>query len=105
MDKRCGLGLGSVPNRGIASETCGRVSATRLRNTVSERRIVTPAIKHMVNTPTDVDIVYQLSNFRIDRNFNIVMCRSLSANVMDDDNVDMISTPVNTYRLTYLSGV
>lgn len=62
MDERCGLGLGSVPNRGIASETCGRVSATRLRNTVSERRIVTPAIKHMVNTPTDVDTVTNTKN-------------------------------------------
>lgn len=53
MDERCGLGLGSVPNRGIASETCGRVSATRLRNTVSDSRIVTPEIKYTVNTPTD----------------------------------------------------
>lgn len=53
--KRSGLGVDSVPNRGIASETCGRVSATRLRNTVSDRRIVTPAIKHNVNTPTSPD--------------------------------------------------
>lgn len=50
--KRHGSGVGSVPNRGIASETCGRVSATRLRNTVSDRRIVTPVIKHIVNVPT-----------------------------------------------------
>lgn len=32
----------SLPNKGIASDTCGRVSATKLRNTVSDRRIVTP---------------------------------------------------------------
>jgi hypothetical protein len=32
----------SLPNKGIASDTCGNVSATKLRNTVSERRIVTP---------------------------------------------------------------
>ena len=32
-----------VPRRGIASETCGRVSVTILWKTVSERRIVTPA--------------------------------------------------------------
>lgn len=31
-----------VPNRGIASETWGRVSATRFRNTVSDSKIVTP---------------------------------------------------------------
>lgn len=33
----------ALPNKGIASDTWGNVSATRLRNTVSERRIVTPA--------------------------------------------------------------
>lgn len=48
-----GRGVDSVPNKGIASETCGRVSATRLRNTVSERRIVTPAIKDNVNNPNE----------------------------------------------------
>lgn len=32
----------SLPNNGIASDTCGNVSATKLRNTVSDRRIVTP---------------------------------------------------------------
>lgn len=32
----------SLPNKGIASDTCGKVSATKLRNTVSDRRIVTP---------------------------------------------------------------
>lgn len=32
----------SLPNKGIASDTWGNVSATRLRNTVSDRRIVTP---------------------------------------------------------------
>lgn len=31
-----------VPNKGIASETCGRVSATRFRNTVSDSKMVTP---------------------------------------------------------------
>lgn len=31
-----------VPNRGIASETWGRVSATRFRNTVSDSKMVTP---------------------------------------------------------------
>lgn len=31
-----------VPNRGIASETWGRVSATRFRNTVSDNKMVTP---------------------------------------------------------------
>lgn len=31
-----------VPNTGIASDTCGRVSATKLWNTVNESRIVTP---------------------------------------------------------------
>lgn len=41
--------LDRVPNRGIASETCGRVSATRFRNTVSDRSIVTPGTKNMVN--------------------------------------------------------
>lgn len=51
-EERSGPGVGSVPNRGIASDTCGRVSATRLRNTVSDRRIVTPVIKHKVNAPT-----------------------------------------------------
>ena len=33
-----------LPNKGIASDTCGNVSATKLRKTVSERRIVTPEI-------------------------------------------------------------
>lgn len=32
----------SLPNNGIASDTCGNVSATKLRNTVSDSRIVTP---------------------------------------------------------------
>lgn len=67
MELKLRIGLGSVPNRGIASETCGRVSATRLRNTVSESRIVTPAIKHNVNTPTELPVAHanhrtQLSN-------------------------------------------
>lgn len=31
-----------VPNKGIASETWGRVSATRFRNTVSDSKMVTP---------------------------------------------------------------
>jgi len=35
----------SLPNKGIASDTWGNVSATRLRNTVSDRRIVTPETK------------------------------------------------------------
>jgi hypothetical protein len=34
--------IASLPNSGIASDTCGNVSATKLRNTVSDRRIVTP---------------------------------------------------------------
>lgn len=51
MGKEILAGLGCVPNKGIASETCGRVSATKFRNTVSERRIVTPAIKDTVNAP------------------------------------------------------
>lgn len=38
---RCGFGL--VPISGTASEVVGIDSATRLRNTVNERRIVTPA--------------------------------------------------------------
>lgn len=32
----------SLPNRGMASETWGRVSATRFRNTVNESKMVTP---------------------------------------------------------------
>ena len=32
-----------VPRRGIASDTLGRVSVTMLWNTVSDRRMVTPA--------------------------------------------------------------
>lgn len=40
-----GLAMDSVPNKGIASETCGRVSATKLRKTVSDSRIVTPVTK------------------------------------------------------------
>lgn len=31
-----------LPNSGMASLTCGSVSATRFKNTVSDRRIVTP---------------------------------------------------------------
>ncbi|KYN17441.1 hypothetical protein ALC57_10233, partial [Trachymyrmex cornetzi] len=31
-----------VPNKGIASETWGKVSATRFRNTVSDSKMVTP---------------------------------------------------------------
>ena len=31
-----------VPSRGMASDTCGRVSVTMLWKTVSERRMVTP---------------------------------------------------------------
>lgn len=85
MDERCGLGLGSVPNRGIASETCGRVSATRLRNTVSERRIVTPAIKHMVNTPTDVDTVIN-TRHSISFNRSHKPSKFLTI-VMDDDDI------------------
>lgn len=38
----------SLPNKGIASDTCGNVSATKLRNTVSDRRIVTPRKIHKV---------------------------------------------------------
>lgn len=34
--------VNQVPNKGIASETCGRVSATRFRNTVSDSKMVTP---------------------------------------------------------------
>ena len=34
----------SLPNTGIASDTCGSVSATRLWNTVRESRMVTPEI-------------------------------------------------------------
>lgn len=33
-----------LPKRGIASETCGRVSATKFKNTVRDSRIVTPKI-------------------------------------------------------------
>lgn len=38
-----------VPNKGIASETWGRVSATRFRNTVSDSKMVTPetAVAHL----------------------------------------------------------
>lgn len=32
----------TLPKRGIASETCGSVSATKFKNTVRDRRIVTP---------------------------------------------------------------
>ena len=35
---------GSLPNTGIASDTCGSVSATRLWNTVRDSRMVTPEI-------------------------------------------------------------
>lgn len=31
-----------VPSKGIASETCGSVSATKFRNTVSDSKMVTP---------------------------------------------------------------
>ena len=34
-----------IPNSGIASDTAGKVSATWLRNTVSDRRIVTSGRK------------------------------------------------------------
>lgn len=46
-DKIFGVDL-SLPNKGIASDTCGNVSATKLRNTVSDRRIVTPRKIHKV---------------------------------------------------------
>ena len=39
-----------VPRRGIASETCGRVSVTILWKTVKERRIVTPENRAKLST-------------------------------------------------------
>lgn len=33
----------ALPKSGMASETWGRVSATKLRNTVNESKMVTPA--------------------------------------------------------------
>lgn len=48
----------SIPSKGIASDTWGKVSATKFRNTVSDSKIVTPAT---------VDILFLqilFSNFR-----------------------------------------
>lgn len=42
-----------VPNRGMASDTWGKVSATRFRNTVNESKMVTPATEHSLNTASD----------------------------------------------------
>jgi hypothetical protein len=42
--KACHTGL---PNKGTASDVAGIVSATMFRNTVRERRIVTPARRNM----------------------------------------------------------
>lgn len=39
-----------VPNRGMASDTWGKVSATRFRNTVNESKMVTPVTEHILNT-------------------------------------------------------
>lgn len=39
-----------VPNRGMASDTWGKVSATRFRNTVNDSKMVTPATEHSLNT-------------------------------------------------------
>ena len=36
-----------VPRRGIASDTCGRVSCTKFCKTVSESRMVTPGKQHI----------------------------------------------------------
>lgn len=38
-----------VPNRGMASDTWGKVSATRFRNTVNESKMVTPVTEHSLN--------------------------------------------------------
>lgn len=45
-----------VPNRGMASDTWGKVSATRFRNTVNESKMVTPATEHSLNTAISVEI-------------------------------------------------
>lgn len=37
-----------VPSKGIASDTWGKVSATKLRNTVNDSKMVTPATKHVL---------------------------------------------------------
>lgn len=42
-----------IPNRGMASDTWGKVSATRFRNTVNESKMVTPATEHSLNTASD----------------------------------------------------
>lgn len=43
------MNLCLLPRRGIASETCGSVSATKFKNTVRDRRIVTPEIRNRRN--------------------------------------------------------
>lgn len=42
-----GIGLFVVPSKGIASETCGSVSATKFRNTVSDSKMVTPVTTNL----------------------------------------------------------
>jgi hypothetical protein len=37
----------------MASDTWGKVSATRFRNTVNESKMVTPATEHSLNRATD----------------------------------------------------
>lgn len=39
-----------VPSKGIASDTWGKVSATKFRNTVSESNIVTPVTMRHKNS-------------------------------------------------------
>lgn len=38
-----------VPNKGMASDTWGKVSATRFRNTVNESKMVTPATEQQLD--------------------------------------------------------
>ena len=55
-----------IPSSGIASDTGGNVSETRLRNTVSERRIVTSVSKKYIEMTFNIICdtrVYQCLTF------------------------------------------
>lgn len=83
-----------LPNSGMASLTCGSVSATRFKNTVSDRRIVTPEKEFLKR---NFCLETSFSNFR--RNYfsfvlkffddtnnvstalQFLMCRTLSSSI------------------------
>lgn len=44
---------GRVPNKGMASDTWGNVSATRFRNTVNDSKMVTPVTEHSFENASD----------------------------------------------------